>query len=535
MPVEKRVIRIESILGCHAPTTHFAAPDQFRASLGIDPSLPATNDDDAYTSIASGLIRPVGVAKSSSSTVSAPLWIIGNPKATSAAVSYFVYDSQGSAYITQTSNPTPLSDGGALSSSGGNGCEYYDNFIYFAKNTDIARYGPLNAAVVPEWDGSYWVTTLSKTALVDTTYKSDGYAGIEYPNHILKRHSDGRLYIADVVGNQGTIHFIQTTKTTYEGDTDNGSTYNKVQVGFGLWPTAMESYGSDLAIAFHEDELSAAGSANKQRAKLAFWDTTSTNINKITWVEFPDPLITALKNVDGVLYVVSGNNQNEGFRISRFVGGYTVEEVGYFETGQAPHAGAVDGRGNQLIFGSYTTVPEEASCVYGLGLQKKALGNGLFNLARAATAEVGIAVTALAYEGGNLNQDGFFFYTNSGATGNGYRPYQGSLSTAGPPVWWSQLFRIGQRFKITKLRILLTRALTSATSVVPTIYTDDGATSTALTTIVSTNYSNGERAIVIRPENLTGWWNFWLELKWNGTTTFTVGLPVTIEYELLED
>src|SRR3990167_2051873 len=240
------VIKIESILGGHAPSTHFAGKDQFRASLGIDPRQ-GIADSGIYASFPSGLLKPVGVTNLGT-TVASIKWFVNEPKGTGAV---YAYASTGSVYTLDANGAIgELSDGGNEAGTGsGNGAGYYDNYVYFAKNTTIARYGPLNG--VATLNGDYWGTTLAKTALVHTTYTNQDI-GLVYPNHILHRHSDGRLYIADVVDNKGTIHYIATTKATVEGDTDNSSTYNKVQVGYGLWPTALETYGSDLAIALVE-------------------------------------------------------------------------------------------------------------------------------------------------------------------------------------------------------------------------------------------------------------------------------------------
>ena len=530
-------IKIESILGGHSPLAHFGRSDQYRASLGIDPSLDTNIDNDVYGTISSGLIRPVGVSKSTSTTQAAPLWIVPNPKVSSTGNEYYIYDAQGSAYsITQsqvTDTLTALSDGGSLSSSIGNGCAYYDNYIYFAKNTDIARYGPLNGTAA--FDGTYWTGTLGKAALTDTTYPVLQFASIEIPNHVMLRHSDGRLYIADVVGNQGTLHYIETTKTTVEGDTNNGSTASKLTMGYGLWPTALESYGSDVAIALFEGSASVLG--NFGRAKIAFWDTTSTKINKITWVEFPDPIITAMKNINGVLYIASGNSQTKGFRISRFIGGYTVEEVGYFETGFAPLPGAVDGRATQLILGSITTIPETAACVYSFGLRKGKISTGIFNVARADSTSTTIGVTSLIFDGGNFAQPGFFFGAGKASSeGSTHRTYAKSLSTNGPPVWWSQTYRIGRRFKIKKIRIPLPRSTTtSSAGVVPKIYFDDGTSSKTLQTINATNYPTASYLVVMRPDGAIGQNNFFLEFKWNDVAVFPIGLPITMEIETIDE
>lgn len=104
-----------------------------------------------------------------------------------------------------------------------------------------------------------------------------------------------------------------------------------------------------------------------------------------------------------------------------------------------------------------------------------------------------------------------------------------------PQFFNSQVYKIGQPFKITKIRIVLTQAIAANMIITPTIYTDDGGgTSYTLTTINNTNYS-GKKNIVIKPDGLTGEHNFWLELKWSGSELCVVGLPITIEYELLDD
>src|SRR5688572_557360 len=91
-------IKIESILGGQSPTTHFAASDQFKASLGINPGM--SLNDTASTSIdslPSGLIRPSPFELATGDTITAmPRWIIENPK----DASHYVYDADGSVYST---------------------------------------------------------------------------------------------------------------------------------------------------------------------------------------------------------------------------------------------------------------------------------------------------------------------------------------------------------------------------------------------------------------------------------------------------
>lgn len=529
----KGVIRIESILGGHAPTTHFAGADQFRASLGIDPSQPISDSIGPLTTTSCGLLRPTSASDLSAGTVihNPPMFMESNPK----DGNIFVYDAGGSVYTVDVNFTavTGLGDLNDEQTASGNGLAYYDNYIYFACNTTVARYGPLNGS--PAFTDNYWVSTLGKTRLSDnTSYPTDSGSGsVKYPNHVLHRHSDGKLYIADIVDNKGTIHYIATTKTTVEGDTDNGSSYNKIQVGYGLWPTCMESYGSDLVIAFYEG--SGAG-VSQTRAKVAFWDTISTNVNKITWVEFPDPYISAIKNIDGVLYVASGRVRSDGFRVSRFIGGYTFEEVAFFGTGAMPFPDAMDGASSQLIFGTFTDTPTTAGCLFSKGLSKASLGDGIFNIHRVSSSESSAIVTSL-YLQDNWNI-AFLAPTVGWATGDNGTSHNGIDYKSGygnsENLWWSQVYRIGQRFKITKVTIPLATFISSSRSLVPTIYFDNGNTSQSLATINNTNYPSKDH-IVQRPENFVGNHDFFLELKWTGTANMTVCLPITIEYELLDD
>ena len=522
-----QTIVISSILGGMSPTSHFASSNQFRASMGVDPAQPIDDSDTAYSTVASGLLRPVASEKFSSTTIgSAPLWIVTNPKNSNV----YVLDALGSAYTVNDTltTITAIADAGELSNGIGNGAEYYDNYVYFAKNTTIARIGPLNGSTTI--NGDYWVTTLAKTALVNTTYPTTAKNGLQIPNHPLHRHSDGRLYFGDVVGNQGYLHYIATTKTTVEGDTNNSSTYQALAFGYGLWPTSIESYGSDLSVALYEGSNTGL---RQKHAKMAFWDTSSSSFNKNTWVEFPDAIITAQKNINGTLFVASGNYQTKGFRITKFIGGYSYQEVYYSETGEPPLQGAFEGVLNRLVFGTNTNVPESDGVVHSIGLQKNILGSGLFNVMRATGGNSSTTVTSVSFA--DATENGFYVPIIGWTDGTSHGlDKQGTAYNNAPSVWWSQMFRIGQPFKITKIIIPLAQAVGANMIVTPKIYTDDGANSTTLTTINNTNYS-GKYTVMQKPSGLTGQNNFWLELRWTGSALCTVNLPITIEFELIPE
>lgn len=522
--------------------THFAGKGQMRALFGIDPAQPVDDADSATSTVASGLLRPAASQKISGTTIaSAPLWMIPNPK----DANTYVYDANGSAYTLSTTNTvTALADGGSLSSSLGNGGAYYDNYLYFIKNTDVCRYGPLNGSAA--FNATYWTGTLSKGALTNTTYPKSFKNNIQYPNHVAHRHSDGALYIADVVGNQGVLHKIKTTKVSVEGDTDNGSTASILTFGYGLYPMAIDSLGSNVAVALVESSFS---NKRDMKAKLAIWDTTSTSFNSITWVEFPDPLITAMKNVDGILHIISGNYNARGFRVSKHLGGYSFGEVYYSETGEPCFSGALEAILHRLLIGSYTNVPESDGCVYSLGLQKGALGGSVFKSMRATGGTASTAVTALAVinEGSNVATE-FGFYTptigwtqaGEGSTGMSHGlDQQGTQYNNAPSVAWSDVFKIGQPFEIQKIRIPFVQTLATNMTVTAKIYFDDNAATKTLTTINSTNFPNSAetnfgRAANIKTDNTgssigRGENNFFLELRWSGSALATIGFPILID------
>lgn len=526
-------IRIENILGGHAPTTHFSTANQFRASLGIDPGQPINDTDTAYSTIASGLIRPAASEKFSGSVLqAAPLWIKTNPKDSST----YVLDARSSMYSIDSafSALTALSDGGALSNGLGNGFEYYDNYMYAFLNTDVARYGPLNGT--PAFSGTFLSGTMSSTAMTNTAYPTTFKNKLQIPNHPAHRHSDGILYFGDVQDNQGYIRAIQTRKTTVEGDTVGSA--DSLAFGYGLWPTSVESYGSDLSVSLIE--VSSAG-VIQGKAKMAFWDTTSTRFNKITWVEFPDTLITAQKNVNGVLYVVSGNYQTQGFRVTQFIGGYSFREVFYSETGEPCLQGGIDALLNRIGIGSHTTVPESDGCVYGIGLQKSALSKGTFNLMRSTGGTSSTSVTAVCF----ADATGFGFavpiigwtQAGDGSTGASHGlDKQGTTYNNAPSVFWSSLQRVGERFKIKEVSIPLAQAIAANMIVTPKLYFDDGQRTHDFNgTVINNTAYNGKKRIKLKPTGATGENNFWLELKWTGSALCTVSLPIIIKGEIYDE
>lgn len=492
-----------------------ARPDEFQDCYGID--------IDSQVNGSFPFIAPLSV-KTIGTTVAAPMWQISNPKDTF----LYVYDASGSIYTINNASTFStlgdLTDGGT---STGNGSEYYDNYIYFARDTTVARYGPLDGT--PAFTDDYWVTTLGKTALTNTTYPSHSSTGIKLPNHVMHRHSDGRLYFADVVGNQGYIHYISTTKTTVEGDTDNGSTYQKLQLPYGYYPTDIESYGDQLAIAILESP--SVNNVIQKPAKIIFWDTISQSYNKI--VEFPDPVITALQfdPVSGVLYVFSSLQISSSIRISRFVGGYSFQQIKVDTLNSPPYPGAVDNSLNKMICGL-------GNSVYSLGSNasttRKPFYSNFGTVQRSGLT--GTYITSVKYfiPASTINYRPFIGWS----TLSGNHGIDGTSNSGNnlDNEWSSQYYNIGQPFKIKSIKFNTDLFLSGTTATLRVdIILDDN------TTITGPNVNGAIYGpigrFVYRPSDAAGKSNFYIHIVWSGVDDGApnVLLPITIDYELIND
>lgn len=509
-------IKIDSILGGRSPTQNYAGSGQFDSSIAVDPDFPI---DDSTVRI-SGILRPTAMEKFSGSTITgAPLWFITNPKDTN----IYCYASDGklhsiSSSLSMNSDPT------APTTASGNGGAYYDNYIYCAKNTDVYRYGPLNGS--PSATQSYWTSTLAKTALTNTTYPS--LRGVQIPNHPMHRHVDDKLYFGDVVGSgdgaYGVLHYIKTTKTSAEGDTDSGSVYNALDFDLGYFPTCLETYGTDLVVGLIEGVNT---TVSQKPAVISFWDTTSVSFNKIVQTELPDPLITALKNVNGILYAWLGNASG-GTRVIRFAGGYSWEEVAYIEDSLPPFQGAVDHDLNRIVWGGFTNYPENSSCVWAFGSKNRKLSMGVHNILKSTSAtSTNQNTTALKYV---LHASNSIKYPIVGWKDNSSQGADKISTSYKESVFRSETFRIGRNFQIKKITIPLIKTLASNMTITPTVYFDNLNSSLALTTVNSTNFSGN--LATIYPNDARGSHSFVLQLRWSGTALAPVMLPITIEGEV---
>ena len=187
--MSKATLQFDSILGGWQPTEFYntQGTGQIFNSTGIDPEMPK---DDSSTR-PSGLIRPTSMEKISGSTVTgSPIWFLTNPKNTN----IYCYADDGKIH-TITSSLTMGSDLTTPTNGLGQGACYYNNYLYFATTTDITKYGPLNGS--PTMTQNYWTSSLSKTALANTTYPLIN--GVRMPNHVMYVHPwNSRIYFCDI-------------------------------------------------------------------------------------------------------------------------------------------------------------------------------------------------------------------------------------------------------------------------------------------------------------------------------------------------
>lgn len=419
----------------------------------------------------------------------------------------------------------------------------------FRRSSDLAQYGGLDQGASIALTNNVWTgAKFGKTALSNTTYPIVTPLSINIPNHPMHVHGDNALYIGDVLpstagatlSGRGCLHRLKTKRTTFDGDTDDGSAYNVFDLPYGYWPTDIESYGTDLVIAAIRctDEK-----VNQGRAELFFWDCISDSF--YNRVQLPDPLVTALYNKNGSLYVFTGNSQG-GSRVSVYSGGRTVETVCFNEEGLSPLAGAVDAYGERMSFGTSITHPTARGVVVSIGSKFSTAGSASASAVHVTSACSASAanpvVTAAKYvEQGpdansitnNSNPKIIMGWTASGQFG---LDKQGTPATM-PNVWRSNLIAVGKKFVIKRIIIPLLDPVVTATNMSVTLYVDTGSTSYSLPAIEPTVYS-GKRSVIYK-EPVIGmvpaFTDFFIEIAWIGLGANTVALPITFELEVYDD
>jgi len=163
---------------------------------------------------------------------------------------------------------------------------------------DISCYGPLVAtgvsAAITDFVWTLGTATnapfFGQAPLSIQTYPSTRQ--IPLPAHWMHLHGDDAVYICDFASGQGMLHRLKTKQTTFQGDTNDGSAYNVLDLPFGMMPTCVESYGTDLAISTIPS--ASVVTLIPGKSHLYLWDTFADSFYND--VPNADPITSALFN-----------------------------------------------------------------------------------------------------------------------------------------------------------------------------------------------------------------------------------------------
>jgi len=516
-------IRIESILDGWSPSVYQSSSGSIDSSIGIDPDLPLATTETK----ASGVIVPSQYGDFSSTGLSDyPMWLITTPKGSTV----YCYTADGE-LIEYSSALTGASENviGTVTNGAGNGAAYYNNFIYMASTVDVARYGPLDgdaALTQTVWTGA---TLGSQTAMTNTTYPD--LQSIPMPNHTMHVHGDNSLYLSDVLDGQGVLHKIKTTKVTDEGDTNDETLYNALDLPFGFFPTDIESFSTDVVVGLIQTSDT---TIIQGKAALVFWDPTDVDSFYRGPTFLPDSIVSALQNVNGVVRVYSGNTAS-GTRVSQTIGGEDIKEEVFLEEGTPPFAGAVDAYGSRSVWGTFTTYPEASASVFSLGSKNINLPMGVHNIAVSSSTGDNQNITSLAYieQTSSILPRVVMGWGDDSNKGIDKFDTTATLNT----VFRSRVFNIGKKFQIKRIRVGLGADIAANHSIFPAVYLDDLSSSVVLSGIDTTSHSGLRKVVYKEPEltNLIGHNNFFLEFSHEDTLALPILLPIEIDVTTFEN
>lgn len=374
---EISVFSISTIFEGLQPSALFGSEGQYQAGIGIDPDVPATDDEDDLKT--GGIIRPVSYEQFSGEDIdSAPIAVLTNPKDSN--VMAILASGRMVQYDQDLSNETligQLQEGGMSPSDVPcRGADYYNNYYYMRTPHDVSRYGPLDNS--PSLTNEIWTgaTLGTQDPLTDAEFPTTLF-GIGYLNHFGTTHVDGALYFLDFVAGTGYVHKIKTKKVTDQGDTDDGSSFGILDLPPDYVPITISPYGEDLVVgaSFTTDPGIIQG-----LAALFFFSPVDIEPSFYRKVQVPDVLCSVLKYNNGVLLGLSGDIGG-GYRIFQYAGGDTIDTLGIIEDGYPPLQGAADSVGNRLVWAANTSTPIFSSGLYAWGSKSDLFPRGIHNIA----------------------------------------------------------------------------------------------------------------------------------------------------------
>lgn len=518
-------VKQESIDG-GISTTYFGDTKrgQYRIALGIDPDITmSTSNGDQYKM--SNCVMPVGYTKFSSTEVDAyPIkWIV--PPASTAYVYCILSNGKILRYSSALGSVSTI---GTVTGNAAQGAEYYNDYIYItgtgASNNDVSRYGPLSGAAALTngvWTGA---TLGTQTALANVTYPTINGAPI--PKHWMHSHVDGQLYFLDYVSGQGAVHVIRTTDT----GTNNGSAYNVLDLPFGYYPTSITNYGTNIAIT----AIKTTDTTIRQGdAALFLWDTISESFYQ--QITLPDVFATAIQNVNGRLYVFTGSAQ--GARISLYEGGNSVSQVSFFDDGISVLPGAVTSYGDRVFFGARMAYAGDNfyAVVLSYGSKQNSVQSVLHCPVKCTVAPSAnntcTAVLLAQQASGSVPRviAGWGNGTTYGLDKLGFN-YTGNT-----PIFRTDVFEIGRKFKVKSLRYNTTIDTAANTfEILPKLIFDNETATNTLSGKVGTS-----ALVYKRPEisqnSVVGNKNVLVEFEFYGTSQGGIQLPIILEIETYDD
>lgn len=528
-------LTIESVNGGISPTFFGQNRGEYTYAIGIDPDFPISTNASSFKT--SGTIMPTQFSSfaTSGTLASSVISIITIPQ----IQKVYAVTTGGKliSYDNALANETVI---GTVAGSNASFAIYYNNYIYIigtgAGKDDVSRYGPLSNSptlVDNVWKG---VTLGSQAALTNTTYPT--IANVQMPNHAAYAHIDGALYFCDFATGKGLIHKIKTKQTTDAGDTNDGSSYGVLILPVGYIPTAITGYSEDIVVS---EMLNQGSSLSAGQGQVIFWDTVNNTF--YSTVQIPDQVVSALSTINNDIYIFSGP-LSTGFRVSRFIGGRSTEDVAFFEEGSPPFCGAVDSIGRRLIFGSYLSSGDTlgpAAIVYSFGSKTGKIKNVLHCPYRASSTGTNPNVTALKYaQPSNQFARPIFAWHDDSAQGIDRFSSSKDFST-GNSIWRGPVWQIGKKFIVKSVLIPLNASVDSGTNIVPTIFIDSASSSIALTTINTTAFNGKMYAFYKNPKldgssDVNGLFNLFLQLAWTGgTSAVSVALPIEVVIEIYDD
>lgn len=527
-------LKINSILGGVSPTFYFGGEGSYLTSIGIDPDFPLLDSGTIRGIKTSGVLRPVAYE----SFDGAP--IDGNPIAILVApqqnLVYVVLEN--GTIVSYTSGLGGETEAATVTGANAEGAFIYNNNIYItgtesATFDDMARYGPLDGS--PGVTNAIWTgaTLGAQVAMADPTYPSLRGSG-NYPKHWGMQIEDTG-YVLDfddassdaTFRGKGLVHAVRTKFGTVEGDTDDGSAYADFRLPFGYRPTAIGQYDVDLVVAAIKTTDS---TLNQGDSELFFFETSDT-----TWyrrVVVPEPFVTALLNVNGTLYAWGGKlTATGGYSVYQYSGSPSIRELVSFDEGHPPPPGAVVAMGDKVLWGSFVTYPANAAVVWAWGSKDKRIPAALHCVARstaAASSSDGM-ITALAVATQESNAKPGLVIGWRDSANHGLDKLSTTYQTH---FWHSELFAVNRKFRIRDIRFGLGTQVAANMTLDLKVYTDDGSSNEALTTINVTN--DATKRHVKRDVKIEGINNFFVEFKWSGTALLPVLLPIEITMEVFD-